>query len=140
MFIPARFFYLIAGLCALYTAIARLLSHFQSQRSWLTLVYWVCALLLLAAAILAPGKLRNTLAMTGSACLTAFLSYFIVELVVLRLGLVHSSGRLMAFPASAFDLLRPILDLPVMTLLLLFSLASLWVSFSSLRSGLRTQE
>jgi hypothetical protein len=140
MFIPARFLYLGAGLCALYPAIVPLLSHIQSPRSWLTLVYWVCALLLLVAVILAPSKLRNTLAMTGSACLTAFLIYFIAELVAARLGLVQSSGRLMAFPANAFDLLRPMLDMPVMTLLLVFSLASLWVSVSSLRSGLRTQE
>jgi hypothetical protein len=138
MFIPARFCYLIAGLCALYRAVAPLLSNFP--RSWLTLVYWVCALLLLAAVLLAPGKRGNTLAMTGSACLTAFLVYGIAQLVAFRLGFIHGSVRVMSFQANAFDLLRPMLDMPVITLLLVFSLASLWVSVSSLRSALRTQE
>jgi|SRR5215469_6114386 len=138
MFIPLRFIYLVAGVCSLYFAVAPLLSRFHGEESWRGIVFWLGAVSLVGAAIIRQGRRRNLLATSGSAIVLVFTTYGFARLVAFRLGLIHAGkGRLFAFQPNWFDRLRPLLDSPVLVLLLISSLAAFWASAKESRLGQR---
>jgi hypothetical protein len=124
----SRFFYLIAGTCALYVSLAPFFSSWHGSPSLFTLAYWVCAILLLTAATLKPNKNSAALAFIGSAYLSMRLAFRLTRCVARKLGLIHASAHAVAFPPSGFDRVHHALKMPIAITLLIFSLASLVIS------------
>jgi hypothetical protein len=124
----SRFFYTIAGTCAVYVALAPFFSSWHGSPSLSTLAYWICACLLFIAATLPPSKNSATLAMISSAYLTMRLGFRLTRCVARKLGLIHASAHSVAFPPTAFDRVNHILKMPVAITLLIASLASLVIS------------
>jgi hypothetical protein len=124
----SRFFYLIAGSCAVYVALAPFFSSWHGSPSLFTLGYWICACLLFVAATLPMSKNSATLALIGSAFLSIRLAFKLTRTVACKLGLIHASPHSVAFPPAAFDRVHHALKMPVAITLLISSLASLVIS------------
>jgi len=115
----SRFVYLIVGSCALYISLAPYFGRWHGSPSFVTLGYWVCAVLLLIAATL-PRKYSNALGLIGSGFATTLLTYGIARF--------EDNGRLGAYQPNTFDRINGTVSKPVMLLFLFSSLASLVIS------------
>src|SRR5260221_8613115 len=124
----SRFFYAIAGTCALYVALAPYFSSWHGSPSLFTLAYWICACLLFIAAALPLSENSATLALIGSAVLSIRLAFRLTRTVACRLGVIHASPHSVAFPPTAFDRVHHTLKMPVAITLLISSLASFVIS------------
>jgi uncharacterized membrane protein len=124
----SRFFYVVAGSCALYVSLAPFFSSWHGSPSFFSLAYWICAILLFAAAILPPSKNSATLALISSAFLSTRLGFRLTRSVACKLGLIHASAHSVAFPPTAFDRVNHIMKMPVAITLLISALASLVIS------------
>jgi hypothetical protein len=133
MFALSRFFYVVAGTCALYVSLAPYFSSWHGSPSLFSLAYWICAILLLIAAILPPGKHSATLALISSAFLSTRLGFRLTRSVACKLGLIHASAHAVAFPPTAFDRVHHTLKMPIAIMLLIASLASLVISVVIMR-------
>src|SRR5260370_40847281 len=102
----ARFFYLIAGSCALYVSLAPYFSSWHGSPSLFSLAYWICAILLLIAAILPPGKHSATLALISSAFLSTRLGFGLMGPVPSNLGLSNAPPHAVASRPPAFSLVH----------------------------------
>jgi hypothetical protein len=129
----SRFFYLIAGSCAVYVALAPFFSSWHGSPSLFTLAYWICAIFLFIAATLTPSKYSATLAFIGSAYLTMRLGFRLTRCVARKLGFIHASAHAVAFPPTAFDRVHHTLKMPIAITLLISSLASLVISLLIMR-------
>jgi hypothetical protein len=133
MFALSRFFYVVAGSCALYVSVAPYFSSWHGSPSLFTLAYWICAILLLIAATLPPSKHSVTLGLISSAYLSMRLSFRLTRCVARKLGLIHASAHAVAFPPTAFDRVHHTLKMPIAITLLIASLASLVISVVIMR-------
>jgi hypothetical protein len=124
----SRFFYTIAGTCALYVALAPYFSSWHGSPSLLTLAYWMCAIFLFIATTLPPSKNSATLAFLSSAYLSMRLGFRLTRCVARKLGLIHPSAHSVAFPPTGFDRAHHVLKMPIAITLLISSLASLVIS------------
>jgi hypothetical protein len=129
----SRFFYVVAGSCALYVSVAPYFSSWHGSPSLFTLAYWICAILLLIAATLPPSKHSVTLGLISSAYLSMRLSFRLTRCVARKLGLIHASAHAVAFPPTAFDRVHHTLKMPIAITLLIASLASLVISVVIMR-------
>ncbi|MCU1242677.1 MAG: hypothetical protein JWO71_3403 [Candidatus Acidoferrum typicum] len=124
----SRFFYVVAGSCALYVSLAPFFSSWRGSPSLFSLAYWICAVLLLIAATLRPSENSATLGVMGSSFLTMRLGFRLTRSVACKLGLIHASARAIGFPPKGFDRVNHIMKMPVAITLLISSFASLLIS------------
>lgn len=130
----SRFFYLIAGSCAIYVALAPFFSSWHGSPSLFSVAFWICGVFLLIAATVRPSKKSATVALIGSTFLSMRLSLRLIGCVARKLGLIHASTHAVAFPPTAFDRVNHILKMPIAITLLISSLASLVLSALRLRN------
>jgi hypothetical protein len=135
-----RFFYLIAGSCACYVALAPYFSSWHGSPSFFTLTYWICGVLLLIAATLKPSTNSASLAFIGSAYLSVRLTIRLTRCVARKLGLIHASAHSVTFPPTGFDRVHHLLKMPVAITLLIASLASLVISVLIMRRLQETED
>ena len=131
-----RTVYLIAAVSALYMAAVPVLSHMPNARPlWMGVVFWIGATCLVFAGITIPGRWREVAALVGSGLIVAVYGYnTLIFPVAQKLGYVHTSYRLVALQANWFDRWRLFLDRPSWLVLMVSSVASLWVSIMSLHA------
>jgi hypothetical protein len=120
--------YLVAGLCGLYLSVAAFLTSIHSPITFFMTARWIGTVLLLIAAVLPPTRTTNIIALVGSTITTVLLVYLQVRLVQLKLGLLHGTGRVVAFQPTMFDRVNRIVTKPILLLFLISSLASLVIS------------
>lgn len=133
----SRFFYLIAGSCALYVSLAPYFSSWHGSPSLFSLAYWVCAILLLIAATLPPSKNSIALGLIGGMFLSTRFAYVLTRVAACKLGLIHASRHAVTFPGTAFDRVNHIMKIPVAVTLLISSLGSAVISAIIITRGLR---
>jgi hypothetical protein len=126
----SRFVYLLAGLAALYMAIAPALTGSPaSWPHWITIAFWCAAIPMIAAAA-ETRAFGDRPAVIGSSIIIAIYGYFAMAPILLRLGYYHLEYRLVSvreFPRWRYEL-----DKPVLLLLLLTALISLGLSIQSI--------
>jgi hypothetical protein len=135
----SRFFYTIAGTCALYVSLAPFFSSWHGSPSLFTLAYWMCATFLFIAATLPPNRNSATFAFISSAYLSMRLGFRLTRCVARKLGLIHASAHSVAFPPTAFDRVNHVLKMPIAITLLISSLASLVISLLIMRRLQQTE-
>jgi len=84
--------------------------------------------LLLTAAVLPSTRTTNVTALIGSTLTTVLLVYGIARFVAFRLGYIHGKGQLGMYQPNAFDRVNQIMSLPILLILVISSLASLFIS------------
>ena len=130
MRIISRLVYLVAGLSALYMAIAPTISGVPSLRSaWVTTAFWCGAILLMVAALGTHDLVDNS-ALIGSSVIVALYGCLAMMPILARLGYYHLETRLVAMREP--PRWRFVFDKPVLFLLLFSALAALGLSLQGI--------
>ena len=79
-------------------------------------------------AVLPSTRTTNVTALIGSTLTTVLLVYGIARFVAFRLGYIHGKGQLGMYQPNAFDRVNQIMSLPILLILVISSLASLFIS------------
>ena len=112
-----------AGVCALYLALAPLLSGIPSARPlWMHVLLWTSAVCLLGAASL-HAKLSILFARLGSALVFLAFAGSWLAYTLARMGYLQVHVRLIAVRENWFEHWRLLLDVPLRALLLVLSVA-----------------
>jgi hypothetical protein len=117
--------YLVAGITALYVALAPVLSGLANRRPvWAHVLLWVSASFMLYAASQKNNRHGTWLAFVGSCIILGRFVYW----QFVRLGYVHVTTRLIAVQEHSFDRWRLMLDRPMLFLLFVSSLLSFFLA------------
>ncbi len=120
--------YLVAGLCSLYLSVAPFFTSIHGPITGFRVVLCTGTVLLLTAAVLPSTRTTNVTALIGSTLTTVLLVYGIARFVAFRLGYIHGKGQLGMYQPNAFDRVNQIMSLPILLILVISSLASLFIS------------
>lgn len=127
-----RIVYATTGVLVLYFAVVPVLSSFPGSRpAWMTALLGISVACLFLAAMFPATRLRIAAALGSGLVLAMFVGYPIAERFAERLGYMHKIYKLVTFHERWIDRLRVTLDRPFWVLLLVFALASFFLSVRS---------
>lgn len=128
-----RIVYATTGVLVLYFAVVPVLSSFPGSRpAWMTALLGISVACLFLAAMFPATRLRIAAALGSGLVLAMFVGYPIAGRFAERLGYMHKIYKLVTFHERWIDRLRVTLDRPFWVLLLVFALASFFLSVRSL--------
>lgn len=128
-----RIVYATTGVLVLYFAVVPVLSSFTGSRpAWMTALLGISVACLFLAAMFPATRLRIAAALGSGLVLAMFVGYPIAGRFAERLGYMHKIYKLVTFHERWIDRLRLTLDRPFWVLLLVFALASFFLSVRSL--------